>query len=51
MPCDKDAHWGADGKDVQARGCLGCITLAPCGLAIDVGLTAPIARLARTIIG
>ena len=51
MPYDKDTYWGADSREVQARGCLGCITFVLCGLAIDVGLIALIVWLVCTIIG
>lgn len=51
MPYDKDTYWGADSKDVRARGCLGCITFVLCSLAIDVGLIALIVWLVSTIIG
>ena len=51
MPYDINTYWGADSKDVQTRGCLGCMTFVLCSLAIDVGLIALIVWLVHTIIG
>lgn len=51
MPYDINTYWGADSKDVQTRGCLGCMTFVLCSLAIGVGLIALIVWLVRTIIG
>lgn len=51
MPYDINTYWGADSKDVQTRGCLGCMTFVLCSLAIGVGLIVLIVWLVRTIIG
>lgn len=51
VPYDMNTYWGADSRDVQARGCLGCMTFVLCSLAIGVGLIALIVWLVRTIIG